>query len=67
MANWKWKCQTCQKSRACSENGLCLPCLSDECNYESFKNFATTSAKYPPSELACYTSNTTETKGEKNG
>lgn len=62
MAKWKWECQTCQKSRACPENGLCFPCLDDECNYEPFKNFATTSTKYEPSKRDYYTSNSTEHK-----
>lgn len=65
MANWRLECQTCQKARACHGIGICFPCLDDECKYEPFQNFATKSTKYEPSELACYTSNTTETKGEK--
>ena len=55
----------CQKAKACHESGICFPCLDDECKYEPFQNFATTSTKYEPSKLAYYTSNTTETKGEK--
>ena len=66
MANWRWECQTCQKAKAYPGSGICFPCLDDECKYEPFQNFATTSTKYPSSELTYYTSNTTELKGEKN-
>ena len=62
MANWRWECQTCQKAKACHGSGICFACSDDKCEYEPFKNFATTSTKYPPSELDCYTSNTMEQK-----
>lgn len=62
MANWRWECQTCQKAKACHGSGICFACSDDKCEYEPFKNFATTSTKYPPSELDCYTSNSTDMK-----
>lgn len=65
MANWKWECQTCQKAKACHGSGLCFPCLDDECKYEPFQNFATTSTKYDPSKFAYQTSNSIELKGGK--
>ena len=65
MAKWRWECQTCQKAKACPGSGLCFPCLDDECKYEPFQNFATTSTKYDPSKFVYQTSNTTELKGEE--
>lgn len=65
MAKWKWECQTCQKARSCYGSGLCFPCLDDECKYEAFQNFATTSTKYDLSKLAYYTSNSAEEKKTK--
>ena len=62
MAKWKWECQTCQKAKACPGNGLCFPCLDDECKYEPFQNFATTSTKYALSKLDYCTSNSIEIK-----
>ena len=60
MAKWRWECQTCQKAKGCCGSGLCFPCLDDECKYEAFQNFATTSTKYDPSKLVYYTSNSAE-------